>query len=218
MTGSTRTLVKRWKADRDGTYQTWFLWPKYLKNFRSIRCGIGTVANEIQTRTFGGAYRGFPLETMVPSIAEQRQIFKEMDHAFLWEPKLYIPGIYENAGHQRAFARLLYMCNCCDAGQELVQVIQQLNQHGTKGLDPVVASLLYLVHPTLAAPFNTVIVSGYNILTGSHAKPGKWDYYPTMYEGVLPLNGRRRDLLSNDLGVVAELLFDIGMERYLAPP
>ncbi|MFX6040513.1 type II restriction endonuclease, partial [Acinetobacter baumannii] len=30
--------------------------------------------------------------------------------------------------------------------------------------------------------------------------------------------GRYRDLLSNDLGAVAGLLFDIGMERYPAPP
>lgn len=218
MTDLTRTLIERWKADRDGTYQTWFLWPERLKNFRSIRRGIGAVVNEIQAGTFGNAYRGSPLETVVSSIAEQRQIFKGADHAFLWKPKLRIPDIYENADHQRAFARLLHTCNCCDTEQELVQAIQQLNQHGIKGLGPAVANLLYFIHPTLAVPFNTAIVNGYNALTGSRVKLGKWDHYLAMREGVLSLNGRYRDLLSNDLGAVAGLLFDIGMERYPAPP
>ncbi|MFX7140319.1 type II restriction endonuclease, partial [Acinetobacter baumannii] len=32
------------------------------------------------------------------------------------------------------------------------------------------------------------------------------------------LNQRYRDLLSNDLGAIAGLLFDIGMQRYPLPP
>ena len=40
-------------------------------------------------------YKGSSLETVVGSIAEQRQIFKGADHAFLWKPKLRIPDIYE---------------------------------------------------------------------------------------------------------------------------
>ena len=39
-----------------------------------------------------------------------------------------------------------------------------------------------------------------------------------MREGVLTLNARYRDLLSNDLGTIAGLLFDIGSGRYPAPP
>jgi type II restriction enzyme len=159
MTDLTRTLIERWKPDRDGTFQTWFLWPERLKNFRSIRRGISTVVNEIQAGTFGNAYRGSSLETVVSAIAEQRQIFKGADHAFLWKPKLRIPDIYENADHQRAFARLLHTCNCCDTEQEVVQAIQQLNRHGIKGLGPAVANLLYFIHPTLAVPFNTAIVN-----------------------------------------------------------
>lgn len=218
MSNLTRTLIERWKADGDGTYQTWFLWPERLKNFRSIRRGISAVVGEIQAGTFGNAYRGSSLETVVSSIAEQRQIFKGADHAFLWKPKLRIPDIYENADHQRAFARLLHTCNCCDSEQELLQAIQLLNQHGIKGLGPAAANLLYFIHPTLVVPFNTAIVNGYNALTGSRVKLGKWDHYLAMREGVLSLNGRYRDLLSNDLGAIAGLLFDIGMERYPAPP
>lgn len=39
-----------------------------------------------------------------------------------------------------------------------------------------------------------------------------------MRDGILRLNQRFRDLLSNDLGAVAGLLFDIGSKRYTAPP
>jgi len=169
----TRTLIERWKLDADGTYQTWFLWPERLKNFRSIRRGIGAVVEEIQAGTFGNAYRGSSLETVVSSIAEQRQIFKGADHAFLWKPKLRIPDIYEHADNQRAFARLLHTCNCCDTEQEVVQAIQRLSQHGIKGLGPAAANLLYFIHPTLVVPFNTAIVNGYNALTGSSVKLGK---------------------------------------------
>jgi hypothetical protein len=39
-----------------------------------------------------------------------------------------------------------------------------------------------------------------------------------MRSGVLDLNERFRDLLSNDLGAIGGLLFDIGSGRYPAPP
>src|SRR5574343_294873 len=95
------TLISRWKEDPHGTYQSWFLWEERLKNFRSIRRGIGQVVRDIEADSFGNAYRGSSLETVVGSIAEQRQIFKGADHAFLWKPKLRIPDIYENAKNQR---------------------------------------------------------------------------------------------------------------------
>ncbi len=218
MTDTTRILIERWKTDPSGTYQTWFLWPERLKNFRSIRRGIGAVVNEIQAGNFGNAYRGSSLETVVSSIAEQRQIFKGADHAFLWKPKLRIPDIYENAENQRTFARLLHTCNCCDTELEVINAIRQLSGLGIKGLGPAAANLLYFIHPTLVVPFNTAIVNGYNALTGSGVKLGKWDHYLAMREGVLTLNQRYRDLLSNDLGAIAGLLFDIGMERYPLPP
>lgn len=52
---------------------------------------------ESEAGTFGNLYKGSSLETVVRSIAEQRQIFKGADHAFLWKPKLRIPDIYESA-------------------------------------------------------------------------------------------------------------------------
>ena len=100
-------LLERWRADPNGTYRTWFLWEERIKNFRSIRRGIQQVVAEIEAGAFGNAYRGSSLETVVHSIAEQRQIFKGADHAFLWKPKLRIPDIYEHPGNQRAFGQLL---------------------------------------------------------------------------------------------------------------
>lgn len=86
--GLVRQLIARRKRGPGGTYSTWFLWEERLKNFRSIRRGIGQVAREIADRRFGNACRGSSLETVVGSIAEQRQIFRGADHAFLWKPKL----------------------------------------------------------------------------------------------------------------------------------
>src|SRR3546814_10823487 len=87
-----------------------------------------------------------------------------------------------------------------------------------KGLGPAVANLLYFLHPTLVPPFNTAIVKGYNAVTGANVKLGSWEHFLTMRAGILDLNDRYRDLLSNDLGAVGGLLFDIGSGRFPAPP
>lgn len=215
---ATQRLIERWRNDPHGTYNTWFLWPERLKNFRSIRRGIAVVIDEIDAGTFGNTYRGSSLETAVRSIAEQRQMFKGADHAFLWKPKLRIPDIYEHPENQRAFARLLHTCNCCDNFETIADAIQQIDCMNIKGLGPAVANLLYFIHPTLAPPFNTAIVNGYNALTGSKVKLGRWDHYLTMREGIARLNTEHRSLLSNDFGAIAGLLFDIGDGRYAPPP
>nr|WP_026201796.1 hypothetical protein [Bradyrhizobium sp. WSM2793] len=218
MTDLLRVLIQRWRDDPGSTYRTWFLWDERLKNFRSIRRGIAQVVEEIDAGTFGNVYKGSSLETIVGSIAEQRQIFKGADHAFLWKPKLRIPDIYENAENQRAFGRLLHRCTCCSTEQELIDGIETIDRLKIKGLGPAVANLLYFLHPTLMPPFNTAIVNGFNAVTGSKVKLGRWDQYLAMRAGILRLNLTYRDLLSNDLGAIAGLLFDVGMERYSAPP
>lgn len=88
----------------------------------------------------------------------------------------------------------------------------------SKASAPAVANLLYFIHPTVAPPFNTAIVKGYNLLTGSKVKLGKWSEYLAMRAGILRLNQEHRDLLSNDLGAIGGLLFDLGSGRYLPPP
>ncbi len=211
-------LISRWREDPGGTYQTWFLWEERLKNFRSIRRGITQVVAEIEAGTFGNVYQGSSLETVVGSIAEQRQVFKGADHAFLWKPKLRIPDIYESPDNQRAFAQFLNTCVCCTAEQDVIEAIRALERRAIKGLGPAAANLLYFLHPTLVPPFNTAIVKGYNALTGARVKLGRWDEYLAMRAGVLELNQRFRSTLSNDLGAVAGLLFDIGTGRYTPPP
>lgn len=213
-----RTLVQRWRDDPGATYRSWFLWEERVKNFRSIRRGIQQVVADIEAATFGNVYRGSSLETVVHSIAEQRQIFKGADHAFLWKPKLRIPDIYENSDNQRAFGRLLDACICCNAEAQILTAIRQIDAKQIKGLGPAVANLLYFLHPTLVPPFNTAIVNGYNAMTGAKVKLGRWDEFLAMRQGILALNAEHRDLLSNDLGAIGGLLFDVGSGRYAPPP
>ncbi len=211
-------LIQKWKADPAGSYQAWFLWEERLKNFRSIRGGLLEVIAQIERDEFGNQYRGSSLETVVSSIAEQRQIFKGADHAWLWKPKLRIPDIYENRQNQIAFGRFLSTCLCCSQEDQLLEAIRSLDACQIKGLGPAAANLMYFLHPTLLPPFNTAIVKGYNELTGSAVKLGRWDQYLAMRNGIRRLNNDFRQALSNDLGAIAGLLFDIGSGRYVAPP
>lgn len=53
MPNTIALLIDHWKADPHSTYNTWFLWAERLKNFRSIRRGIGQVVRDIDAGTFG---------------------------------------------------------------------------------------------------------------------------------------------------------------------
>jgi type II restriction enzyme len=117
-----------------------------------------------------------------------------------------------------AFARCLAACACCNGEDAVLAAIRRLDACAIKGLGPAVANLLYFLHPTIMPPFNTAIVNGYNALMGAKVKLGRWENYLAMRTGILALNARHRDLLSNDLGAVAGLLFDVGSGRYPAPP
>jgi len=211
-------LLQRWRDDPGGTYRTWFLWEERLKNFRSIRRGLAEVVQEIESGTFGNLYQGSSLRTVVGSIAEQRQMFKGADHAFLWKPKLRIPDIYENHENQLAFGRFLDTCACCSTDEAVLAAIRQLDSRKIKGLGPAAANLLYFLHPTFVPPFNTAIVNGYNALTGAKVKLGKWPEYLAMREGILRFNAEHRDFFSNDFGAIGGFLFDVGSGRYPAPP
>lgn len=218
MSAQVKALLEKWREDPAGTYQNWFLWEERIKNFRSIRRGLLKVIEEIRNGTFGTAYRGSSLETVVHSIAEQRQIFKGADHAFLWKPKLRIPDIYEDRENQKAFGRFLESClECCDEC-DLLDAIHELDSKHIKGLGPAAANLMYFLHPTIIPPFNTAIVKGYNSLLGAKVKLGSWEQFLAMRSGILRINQEHKDLLSNDLGAVAGFLFDLGSSRYPAPP
>lgn len=211
---SLSSLIDHWRADQGGVYLSWFLWEERIKNFRSIRRGLQVVSEEIECGQFGNLYRGSSLETVVSSIAEQRQIFKGADHAFLWKPKLRIPDIYENSSNQTAFGRFLQQCIYSQDEASLIEAIHMLHHQNIKGLGPAVANLLYFLHPTKMPPFNTAIVAGYNKITGSKIKLGKWPDYLLMRNGILQLNKIYQNQFSNDLGALAGFLFDIGKGRY----
>jgi type II restriction enzyme len=175
---------------------------------------LAEVVREIKAGTFGNLYKGSVLEPVVKSVAEQRQIFKGADHAFLWKPKLRIPDIYENAENQQAFGVFLDTCCNCSHEEHLLAAITRLDRQKIKGLGPAAANLLYFVHPTIAPPFNTAIVKGFNTLTGSRVKLGSWSEYLAMREGIMRMNADSQLLLSNDLGAIAGFLFDVGRGRY----
>lgn len=215
---ATRELVALWRDDPGATYRTWFLWPDRVKNFRSLRRGIQQVSADIEAGTFGNRYKDSSLETVVRGIAEQRQMFKGADHPFHWKPKMRIPDIYEDRDNQLAFGRLLETCRCCTSDSQVLAAIRDFASRGVRGLGPAAANLLYFLHPTLVPPFNTAIVRGYNALTGSRVRLGRWDDFLAMRAGVMAINAELREQLSNDLGAVAGLLFDIGTGRVAVPP
>lgn len=209
-----RPLLTLWREDPGGTYRTWFLWKDRLRNFGAIRRGLAEVVREIEAGTFGNLYKGSALEPVVKSVAEQRQIFKGADHAFLWKPKLRIPDIYEDADNQRAFGMFLETCCNCSQEQHMLAAIHRLDQKKIKGLGPAAANLVYFVHPTMAPPSNTAIVKGFNAIVGAKVKLGSWSEYLAMRERILSINEENRALLSNDLGAIAGFLFDVGTGRY----
>lgn len=211
-------LISRWRDDPNGTFQTWFLWEERLKNFRSIHRGLQQIVSEMESGSFGNVYKGSSLEVVVKSVAEQRQIFKGADHAFLWKPKLRIPDIYESRENQLAFAQFLDTCTCCSTEKQILAAIRRLDGHRIKGVGPAAANLLYFLHPTIIPPFNTAIVKGYNLLTGASVKLGSWEEFLAMREGILRMNHYHRELLSNDLGAIGGFLFDMGAGRYAPPP
>jgi type II restriction enzyme len=101
-------LVARYRQDPESVYNTWFIRsPERLKAFRSIRRGVTEVVRAIREGAFGDDFKGSPLETVLASITEQKQVFDGAAHPFYWKPKLRIPDIYESEPNQRAFGQFL---------------------------------------------------------------------------------------------------------------
>jgi type II restriction enzyme len=150
----------------------------------------------------------------VHSIAEQRQIFKGADHAFLWKPKLRIPDIYENRANQLALRPFPRYLPVLQRGKRLNPGSKGTRCPGDQGTGAGLCQSAVFPASDDCAPFNTAIVKGYNSLTGAKVKLGRWTEYLAMREGILTLNGQYRYRLSNDLGAITGLLFDIGSGRY----
>ncbi len=209
-------LIRAYKSDKESVYNSWFVNnDDRLKAFRSIRRGVENVVQDIKENKFGNDFKGSSLEFVLNCITEQKQVFIGAAHPFYWKPKLRIPDIYENEENKVAFGQFLE--NCMNAIKEeiLIKEIYLLDRKKIKGLGPAVASILYFLHPTIIPPFNTAIVNGFNSLFGDSVKLGSWSEYFRMRETILHINLEFKNDLSNDLGALAGLLFDIGARKIL---
>lgn len=209
-----KPLIASYRSDEESVYNTWFINNgDRLKAFRSVRQGVRQVVEDIKAGRFGNDFKGSSLEVVLSCITEQKQVFDGAAHPFYWKPKLRIPDIYENQENKIAFGSFLENCLRASREDQILHEIIQLDRLGIKGLGPAVASILYFLHPTLIPPFNTGILNGYNALFGEKRKLGSWSEYLHVREALLSRNQSLREFLSNDLGAISGLLFDIGIRK-----
>jgi type II restriction enzyme len=208
--------IIQYKTERESIYNTWFTNNEdRLKAFRSIRRGVHQVIADIKNENFGNNFKGSSLEFVLTCITEQHQIFEGAAHPFYWKPKLRIPDIYENEQNKKAFGQFLENCLACTKEEQIIKEIIKLDNLKIKGLGPAVANILYFFHPTLIPPCNTAIVKGFNILFKEKIKLGSWKEYLQMREIILKVNNEHKNELSNDLGAISGLLFDIGVGKLI---
>ena len=214
MATNIRELVKRYKADPESVYNTWFVDNETrMKAFRSIRRGVIEVIEAIRAGTFGNDFKGSPLEFVLSCITEQKQVFEGAAHPFYWKPKLRIPDIYEDDDNKAAFGRFLESCLSCSSADRIIREILTLDDRRIKGLGPAVANILYFLHPTHMPPFNTGILSGFNTVFDYSKKLGSWPAYLEMRETIMKANEELQPALSKDLGAISGLLFDVGVGK-----
>lgn len=210
-------LFDQYKQRDDLLYQTWFIESEHrIKAFNQVRKGVKQVVATINAGTFPPDLKGSALEIVMDVIAGQTEIFKGAKHAFMWKPKMRIPDIYENRENQLAFAQMLDTVVSTNQPDKMLAAVNTLANLQIKGLGPAVANILYFLEPSVFVPFNTAIVKGYNTLTGSKLKLGKWGDYFKLRDGEIELN-QRGQLFSKDLGAMAAFLFDIGKLNYAIP-
>ncbi|CCH57639.1 hypothetical protein BN8_p06839 (plasmid) [Fibrisoma limi BUZ 3] len=211
-------VIATYQRTPDLTYQSWFLHnADRLKAFRSIRRGVLQVVSDIKDGSFPNDFKDSSLEFVLTCITEQKQVFEGASHPFYWKPKLRIPDIYENQDHKRYFGQFLECCLKATKPETVVSEIIRLDAYKIKGLGPAVASILYFLHPTWLPPFNTAIINGYNRLFNERRKLGSWSEYLAIRERMLAVNAEYRQLLSNDLGALSGLLYEIGVGNLLVP-
>jgi len=206
-------LVQRYSNNSESVYHTWFNSEARRDALQSIPSSVCNVVLSIKNGSFGNDFKGSPLETVLNSITEQKQVFKGAAHPFYWKPKLGIPDIYENEQNKRHFAQFLECCLSEASGDDLVKEINKLDEYKIKGLGPAVANILYFLHPTKMSPFNTAMVKGYNLIFPENIKLGCWQSYLKMRETIIKSNERLQPSLSEDLGAISGLLYDVGVEK-----
>jgi type II restriction enzyme len=214
MESQIQHIIQQYKSDNQSVYNTWFIDNEArLKAFRYIRRGVMQVVDDIKSKTFPNDFRGSSLELVLNCIAEQKQVFVGVSHPFYWKPKLRIPDIYENQQNKIAFGQFLENCLNAKNEDQLIKEIVKLDALRIKGLGPAVASILYFLHPTIIPPFNTAIINGFNFLFKDKKKLGSWSEYLKMREVIISTNNNFKQELSNDLGAITGLLFEIGSQK-----
>lgn len=214
MNANFETLISQYKADNQSVYNTWFINnQERLKAFRSIRRGVIQVVDDIKAKRFLNDFKGSSLEFVLTSITEQKQVFEGAAHPFYWKPKLRIPDIYENENNKQAFGQFLENCLNAKTEEQIVREITKLDSLKIKGLGPAVASIIYFLHPTVIPPFNTAIINGFNFLFKDKKKLGSWSEYLKLREVLIDTNTKYKTILSSDLGAIAGLMFEIGMQK-----
>jgi type II restriction enzyme len=209
-------VITHYKQDPASVYNTWFIGSEQrLKAFRAIRRGVAQVIEDIKSEKFGNDFKGSSLEVVLTAITEQKQVFEGASHPFYWKPKMRIPDIYENQVNKKAFGQFLENCFCATREDQIIKEIIRLDDLKIKGLGPAVASILYFLHPTIIPPFNTAIVNGFNYLFSDKKKLGSWKEYLKMRDVIMRKNNEYKNELSNDLGAIGGMLFEIGMRNIL---
>ncbi len=209
-------IIQQYKSDSESVYNTWFVDnDQRLKAFRTIRRGVLQVIDDIKSKTFPNDFKASSLEFVLSCIAEQKQVFVGVAHPFYWKPKLRIPDIYENQNNKIAFGQFLECCMNAKNEEQILKEIVKLDNLKIKGLGPAVASILYFLHPTLFPPFNTAIVNGFNFIFKDKKKLGSWSEYLKIREVLIVTNQQHKGELSNDLGAIAGLCFEIGTQKML---
>lgn len=214
MSDNFSNIISQYKADSESVYNTWFINnEERLKAFRSIRRGVLQVVEDIKNKNFPNDFKGSSLEFVLSCISEQKQVFVGVAHPFYWKPKLRIPDIYENQQNKIAFGQFLENCLNAKTEEQIVKEILKLDELKIKGLGPAVGSILYFLHPTLMPPFNTAITNGFNSIFKDKKKLGSWSEYLKIREVLIETNIKHKADLSNDLGAIAGLLFEVGSQK-----
>src|SRR3990172_8594917 len=213
---AVRRLVDQYKSDSESVYNTWFIGgQERMKAFRAIRQGVRDAVDSIAAGTFGNDFKGSPLEVVLTTITEQKQIFEGAAHPFFWKPKLRIPDIYENESNKRKFGAFLESCLNATREDQILTAMSRLAAMQIKGLGPSVANIVYFLHPTLIPPINTAMMNGFNALFDDKKKLGSWEAYLGMRQTLFQTNDTVRSYLSKDLGAFAGLLYELGIGRLI---
>ena len=216
MADSFSNIILQYKTDTESVYNTWFINnDERLKAFRSIRRGVLQVIDDIKAGTFPNDFKDSSLEFVLSCIAEQKQVFVGVAHPFYWKPKLRIPDIYENQENKIGFGQFLENCINAKNEDQIIKEILKLDELKIKGLGPAVASILYFLHPTIIPPFNTAIIKGFNTLFKDNKKLGSWTEYLKIRETLIETNNKHKSELSNDLGAIAGLMFEVGTQKLI---